>query len=280
MAAVNYLHAHHTAHRDIKLDNTLLDARHPPTVKLADFQFAYYWGTSGAGFKSTQHLGTPVAMSPELIAARDRAPRHAFDPVLADVWAAAVWLVATLVGAFPFDNAPGADTLAAERQILEQELAISWRASRFVKPYLAHLTPECLDLLDRMLRPDPEQRISVAGVLRHPWMTKPLPPDLEAGWARVQEEQAAATARVQSLQLDAVLVARRNEALHRLVTDAAAPAAAGGAQHGAHHRHAAGPDAGLARVVDYSSIPGGVRIDMRLRAVALESPPLSRPACA
>ena len=34
MAGISYLHSCHTAHRDLKLDNTLLDGRTPPTIKL------------------------------------------------------------------------------------------------------------------------------------------------------------------------------------------------------------------------------------------------------
>lgn len=40
VAGVSYLHKHHTAHRDIKLDNTLLNADNPmqpPTLKLVSF---------------------------------------------------------------------------------------------------------------------------------------------------------------------------------------------------------------------------------------------------
>ena len=36
----------------------------------------------------------------------------------ADVWACGIWLVALLVGAFPFDNRPGVDDVTAEMQIL------------------------------------------------------------------------------------------------------------------------------------------------------------------
>lgn len=38
--------------------------------------------------------------------------------VEADVWACGIWLVALLVGAFPFDNRPGVDDITAELQIL------------------------------------------------------------------------------------------------------------------------------------------------------------------
>ena len=55
-------------------------------------------------------------MAPELI--ENRAAHTPYNPVEADVWAAGIWLVALLCGAFPFDNRPGADDTAAEMQIL------------------------------------------------------------------------------------------------------------------------------------------------------------------
>ena len=36
-------HACHVAHRDLKLDNTLLDSSDPPRLKLCDFGFAKTW---------------------------------------------------------------------------------------------------------------------------------------------------------------------------------------------------------------------------------------------
>ena len=64
--AVEYCHGHCVAHRDLKLDNTLLDAREPPTLKLCDFGFAKTWAR-GEDANMFTHIGTPVYMSPELI---------------------------------------------------------------------------------------------------------------------------------------------------------------------------------------------------------------------
>jgi len=43
IGAVEYCHAHCVAHRDLKLDNTLLSADTPPVLKLCDFGFAKTW---------------------------------------------------------------------------------------------------------------------------------------------------------------------------------------------------------------------------------------------
>ena len=40
---MEYCHLHCVAHRDLKLDNTLLDDSNPPVIKLCDFGFAKTW---------------------------------------------------------------------------------------------------------------------------------------------------------------------------------------------------------------------------------------------
>jgi serine/threonine-protein kinase SRK2 len=55
--------------RDLKLDNTILDGRSPPRLKLCDFGFAKSWEMS-AGQMDTMRIGTPEYMGPELISGR------------------------------------------------------------------------------------------------------------------------------------------------------------------------------------------------------------------
>jgi serine/threonine protein kinase len=44
ISAVEYCHACHVAHRDLKLDNTLLNGEEPPQLRICDFGFAKSWG--------------------------------------------------------------------------------------------------------------------------------------------------------------------------------------------------------------------------------------------
>lgn len=51
-------------------------------------------------------------------------------------------------------------------------------------PSTLGLSPDCLDLLGRIFVRDPAQRIDLAGIQRHPWFLKNLPPECQVGgWA-------------------------------------------------------------------------------------------------
>eukprot|EP01025_Chloroclados_australasicus_P057467 TRINITY_DN7162_c0_g1_i7.p1 TRINITY_DN7162_c0_g1~~TRINITY_DN7162_c0_g1_i7.p1 ORF type:complete len:328 (-),score=3.70 TRINITY_DN7162_c0_g1_i7:1329-2312(-) len=54
--AVEYCHSHNVAHRDLKLDNTLLDNSNPPRLKICDFGFAKAWGDA------SQNLFTQIGI--------------------------------------------------------------------------------------------------------------------------------------------------------------------------------------------------------------------------
>lgn len=91
ISAVDYLHGMNIAHKDIKLENVLLDER--GNVKLIDFGFAMK-------FRETMicnvYCGTPSYMAPEILSKTEHlgtAP---------DIWAIGVILYTLLAGAFPF----------------------------------------------------------------------------------------------------------------------------------------------------------------------------------
>lgn len=46
----------------------------------------------------------------------------------------------------------------------------------YALPSHAVVTPECQDLLSKILAGDPAQRITLSEVQKHPWYTKELPP--------------------------------------------------------------------------------------------------------
>ena len=79
------------AHRDIKLENILVD--HNKSAKIIDFGFS-------VSFKNKKRLkvlcGTPCYMAPEITA------RKTYNPCCVDVWALGVLLFRMITGFFPF----------------------------------------------------------------------------------------------------------------------------------------------------------------------------------
>ena len=106
MKGIGYIHSRNVCHRDIKLENILLD--NEGLVKLADFGISYLMPTYNT--KMLECCGTPMYMAPEVIE-MDRKLMESLDKKphypegytkLVDVWSAGIVLFALLYGNFPF----------------------------------------------------------------------------------------------------------------------------------------------------------------------------------
>lgn len=94
-AALQHLHEQHVIHRDVKLENCLVDNEvWPPRLKLCDFGHACV-GQASDG--EVDFYGTPGYSSPEVMS------RLAWSSA-ADVWAMGVVMFALLANALPFER--------------------------------------------------------------------------------------------------------------------------------------------------------------------------------
>jgi serine/threonine protein kinase len=91
--AVDYCHKMNVNHRDLKLENILIDPVNGP--KLIDFGFATCLPQN---FKARIYCGTPTYMSPEIV------KKEEYDGAKADMWALGVLLFTLLTGTFPFSG--------------------------------------------------------------------------------------------------------------------------------------------------------------------------------
>lgn len=172
LSAVKYCHSHCVAHRDLKLDNTLLDSHEPPVLKICDFGFAKTWSEEANMF--TQ-IGTPVYMSPELINSKNG--KIGYDGRSVDVWASGILLLVMLLGSFPFDHTehPDPNTSEAHLEVWLQQVSKRWSEVPHMAEAIKKLSPECKDLLNRIFVIDAKKRITIEDIERHPWYRKPLP---------------------------------------------------------------------------------------------------------
>jgi len=143
--AVAFLHRHRIAHRDIKVENILLDD--DLGVSLCDFGFALH---VTPGVKSTEWCGSPFTVSPEIL---QRVP---YSPEAVDVWALGSVLYTILCGFFPFHASTPAEVYERTKQ------------GRF-HTFPAHVSRAARDLVSRCLTVDAGKRISVSHILKHPF---------------------------------------------------------------------------------------------------------------
>ncbi|KAG8060657.1 hypothetical protein GUJ93_ZPchr0002g24665 [Zizania palustris] len=147
-AALASCHRRGVAHRDVKPDNVLFDAR--GVLKLGDFGSAEWFA---GGQPMTGLVGTPYYVAPEVVAGREYNEK-------VDVWSAGVVLYMMLSGTVPF---PGATAAEIFECVLRGNL-------RFPPRTFASVSPEAKDLMRRMLCRDVSRRFSADQVLRHPWI--------------------------------------------------------------------------------------------------------------
>lgn len=152
LEAVGHCHANGIAHRDVKLENLLLDG---DTVKLCDFGYACPLDS-----KLQRVVGTPVYLAPEVIT---KEPDASLEK--ADVWACGVLLYCMLVGQYPF--AGEGDYLKVCKNIVALNFSIP-----------SGLSSGARSILQRMLESDYKKRPTVAELREHPWL---------AGWAGASE---------------------------------------------------------------------------------------------
>ena len=142
--ALRYIHVFHfLAHRDLKLENILIDKEN--NIKLIDF------GLSGTFYCNIlkSFVGTPGYTPPEIVAGNEYGES-------CDVWSLGVCLYMMVTGFLPF-SIQSHDYKA----IIQQAEKI-----RF-PPFLS---PPLIDLIKQMLQPRPDRRISILNIQNHPWM--------------------------------------------------------------------------------------------------------------
>ena len=150
-----YLSSKKVAHRDLKLDNIMVDEN--LNLKVADFGFATY---RKIGALNT-YTGTKTYMAPEIKEFK------VYDGRKTDMFSAGVILFIMVQGIFPFNEAIKEDYY--------WNLLASGQTDRYWhKTGGQGLSENFKDLILKMINPDPVKRPTVDELRNHPWMQEPI----------------------------------------------------------------------------------------------------------
>ena len=151
---IKYLHCSGIIHRDIKLDNILLDINN--NIKICDF------GVSKIITNENEILyekcGTPAFIAPEILNNdnNNNLNENGYKGFPVDIWSSGVVLYSMLSGSVPFK----ANNL--------QELESKIKKGNFKE--IPNLSSECQDILHRLLKVNVNERIKIDEIINHPWL--------------------------------------------------------------------------------------------------------------
>lgn len=145
---VSFCHDCLVVHRDLKLENLLLDKRHEH-IKIIDFGFAMQVASKETKLRA--FCGTPSYMAPEIIRG------DGYSGFAVDVWALGVVLFALLSGTLPFTGRA------------EMQLYAKIRRGQFSLPDCIGESPK--QLIRAAMRMDFASRPSSSSMLRSSWIT-------------------------------------------------------------------------------------------------------------
>ena len=156
ISGVWYCHKKKIVHRDLKLENLLLDRNR--NVIITDFGFANHFEKKKDDLMQTS-CGSPCYAAPELVISEGLYVGSAVD-----VWSCGVILYAMLAGYLPFDddpNNPDGDNInLLYKYIVSTPLT-----------FPDYVSTEARDLLGIMLVPDPKYRATLEQVMAHSWLS-------------------------------------------------------------------------------------------------------------
>ncbi|XP_071725052.1 serine/threonine-protein kinase SRK2I-like [Rutidosis leptorrhynchoides] len=207
ISGVSYCHAMQVCHRDLKLENTLLDGSPAPRLKICDFGYSK---SSVLHSQPKSTVGTPAYIAPEVLMKKE------YDGKIADVWSCGVTLYVMLVGAYPFEDPNEPKNFG---KTIQRILGVQYSI-----PDKILISQECHHLISRIFVSDPTARITIPEIKNHPWFLRNLPADL-MDVSRMSNQYEEPEQPMQSLDTimqiisEATVPAARTQSLDQFMTD-------------------------------------------------------------
>lgn len=151
LIAVKHLHDNGVIHRDLKPENLLYENLSPDAkLKIADFGLSKIIGSE---VTTNTVCGTPGYCAPEVIRGKNY-------NASVDLWSVGVIAYILLCGYEPFVDD---DERKMYKKILKGQF-------EFDLPYWENITENAKDLVEKLLKVDVKQRLTVEKALNHPWV--------------------------------------------------------------------------------------------------------------
>ncbi|ORX92539.1 Pkinase-domain-containing protein, partial [Basidiobolus meristosporus CBS 931.73] len=152
VCAVEHLHDRNICHRDIKLENVLIQNSDVGnfTVKLSDLGLAEY--ASNISYLSSR-CGTDEYCAPEILLGQSN------DGIKADIWSLGVILYTMIAKHLPFNLEPN-----------ESRRSFYARVNRAEYEFPSSATEGARDLISKVLQSNPSKRASINDIKQHPWL--------------------------------------------------------------------------------------------------------------
>ncbi|XP_038061336.1 MAP kinase-activated protein kinase 5-like [Patiria miniata] len=171
-SSIQQCHSLNIAHRDLKPENLLLkDNSENSPVKLSDFGFAKV----DDGSLATPHF-TPYYVAPQVLEAQRRQRReekgiiptspgpYTYDKSC-DIWSIGVIIYIMLCGYPPFY--PETPSRKISREMCHRIMAGQYD---FPAEEWRHISDEAKDLVTKLLKVDPMERLNISELMEHSWM--------------------------------------------------------------------------------------------------------------
>ena len=142
---IQYIHSQGIVHRDIKLENILLDLNN--NIKICDFGVGKIIKPESTLY---DQCGTPVYMAPEII------KNAGYKGFPVDIWSSGVALYIMLTGNIPFNRGKIHDL---QYNIVNKD----------INP-IEGISNEAKNLIEGLLNKDPNKRLTAEDILNHPWL--------------------------------------------------------------------------------------------------------------
>lgn len=155
MAGISYAHSKGVAHRDLKLENILLDDNY--SALLSDFGFAVMDITSHKLMRTTC-CGTPDYMAPEVLETKLNGGKP-YDAKKADLYSMGVCLYEMINYDKPIECSN--KTIS---ELIGDKKRGTYRLHSKINDIVSN---DLKDLINRLMEPDPQKRITIKQVSKH-----------------------------------------------------------------------------------------------------------------